>query len=257
MSTFLFDEIIFGPVKSRRLGVSLGVNLLPTDSKNCNYNCIYCECGWSNSKIKNEFLPADLIISKLENYLKSHISNGIEIDAITFAGNGEPTLHPDFLKIINETIKLRNIYLSNAKIVVLTNATNLAKVDVVEGLNKIDMAILKIDTINQQDYEFLNGVDKSYSISKIVDEIILKIKKPIIQTMFLKAKFKDKHFDNTTEESLKRYFSVLEKISPELVMIYSIARDTPMGGLENINIEDLRIIGNKIEKLGFKTLVTA
>ena len=256
MSTFLFDKIIFGQVKSRRFGVSLGVNVLPDDVKYCNYNCVYCECGWSLEG--NDFIlpTVEQISVNLEKYLSSVADGFQKPEVITFAGNGEPTLHPEFLKIINETIRLRDKYLPDVKIVVLSNATQLNNPEIVEALNMVDMPILKIDTIDQEAYELINGPENKIPIAKIVDMITLKIKKPIIQTMFLKADFGDYYYDNTIDESLKDYFEVLKKISPEKVMIYSIARDTPMNGLEGIELPELQKIGDRIQKLGFETLVT-
>ncbi|MDR2009623.1 MAG: radical SAM protein [Bacteroidales bacterium] len=256
MATFLFDKIIFGPVKSRRLGNSLGINILFNNAKYCNYNCVYCECGWSGEHEELFFPTASQVSVELEKYLKSLSSDSIKPDVITFAGNGEPTLNPEFFEIINKTVELRNFYLPDVKIAVLTNATQLNNPEVVEGLNKIDMPILKIDTVDQKEFELINGPVNNITIEKIIDMIILKIRKPIIQTMFLKASFDDYYFDNTTKRSLEKYYEVLKKISPEMVMIYSIARDTPMEGLESINLHKMQEIGEEIEKMGFKTIVT-
>jgi wyosine [tRNA(Phe)-imidazoG37] synthetase (radical SAM superfamily) len=257
MGTFLFDKIIFGPIKSRRLGSSLGVNLLYQNSKLCNYDCVYCECGWSEND-SNDTLPAlENVSEELEKQLQLIKLNNQNIDVITFAGNGEPTLHSEFLEIINETIRLRNKYFAKVKIAVLTNATNLGNPNVVEALNKIDMPILKIDTINQFDYEKLNRpLNTSINIRRIIDQIILKIEKPIIQTMFLKAWFGDYFLDNTNEKSLSEYFNAIKEISPELVMLYSIARDTPMQGLQKIDMQQLQKIGKCINEMGIETLIT-
>ena len=138
MSTFLFDEVVFGPVQSRRLGVSLGINLLPTDCKYCNFNCIYCECGWNaHSKLQKKFLPTRQdIYDALDRKLADMQQTGQLPDAITFAGNGEPTIHPDFAGIIHDTILLQNHYVPHSKISVLTNAAMLHRLDVVDALKK-------------------------------------------------------------------------------------------------------------------------
>lgn len=157
MATFLFDKIVFGPVKSRRLGVSLGINLLPDDSKFCNYNCVYCECGFSDNSIKKTLPKAKEVKAALLSYLQKAGSETEIPDVITFAGNGEPTLHPEFVTIINDTIELRDKFFPHIKIAVLSNATRLDIPGIADALKKIDMPILKIDTMIQEDYEFING----------------------------------------------------------------------------------------------------
>jgi len=256
MSTFLFDKIIFGPVNSRRLGVSLGINLLYQDSKLCNYDCAYCECGWSCDEHNKELPSSEVVIHELEFFFKNPASNSKNLDVITFAGNGEPTLHPEFLRIIDETIRLRDKYVPEVKIAVLTNATTLNNPGIIEGLNKIEMPILKIDTVDQFEYELINRPLNNMGIQKIVDSIILKINNPIIQTMFLKGWFNDHYFDNTSERSINEYLRTIKKISPSLVMIYSIARDTPMKGLERVELSCLEMIGKAINSMGIRTLIT-
>ena len=255
MSTFLFDKIVFGPVKSRRLGKSLGVNILYNNAKFCNFDCIYCECGWS-LKVEDKQLPiVEQVTTALENFLKN-ISKAEMPDVITFAGNGEPTLHPNFDEIIDNAIKIKNTYAPNVKIAVLTNATQLYKQKVVEALKKIDLPILKIDTVIQSDFELINRCNDNVSVSKIVDSIISNFKNPIIQTMFFKVQLDNYLFDNTRTDSLQEYFNTLNKIQPNTVMLYSVDRDTPMQGLEKIDLKHLQLIANEIEKLGFNTTVT-
>ncbi len=256
MSTFLFDKIIFGPVKSRRLGVSLGVNLLPDDSKFCNYNCVYCECGWSDYSEKKSLPKASQVKIALDNFLANIKTDKQIPDVITFAGNGEPTLHPEFIQIINDTIELRDKYFPKIKIAVLTNATRLDKPGISEALKKIEMPILKIDTMIQEDYEFVNQPLGKPKIRNIADSIIKNFENPIIQTMFLKFKTPKGSFDNTTQESLQKYFEVLKEIKPKLVMVYTVSRGTPMQEIEKCSLECLKNIANKIEDLGFETLVT-
>ncbi|MCK9254834.1 MAG: radical SAM protein [Bacteroidales bacterium] len=256
MTTFLFDKIIFGPVKSRRLGVSLGVNLLPDDSKFCNYNCIYCECGWSDFSEKKILPKASEVKLALDNFLKKAKQENNPPDVITFAGNGEPTIHPEFVQIIDDTIELRDKYFPKIKIAVLTNATKLHKPEISTALQKIEMPILKIDTMIQEDYEFINQPKGNPQIRDIADAIIKNFEKPIIQTMFIKANTPERKFDNTTDESLKKYYEVLKEINPSLVMVYSISRATPMQGIEKCSLDCLNKIAGEINELGFETLVT-
>ncbi len=259
MTVFLFNEIIFGPVSSRRLGLSLGVNLLPLHKKYCNFNCVYCECGWTGDN-KSVILPSKKeVLSSLEKYLQEiAINKKPKPDVITFAGNGEPTMHPDFPDIIDETINLKNQFFPEIKIAVLTNATNLDKSAITTALKKIDLPILKLDTFIESDfYRINNPINKNINVKVIVDNICNHFEKPIIQTMFFKAQFDDGYiFDNTNEISLNEYLKALKRISPSLVMIYSVARDTPMQNIFKIDIDKLNEISKKIESIGFKTLVT-
>ncbi len=253
MSTFLFDNIIFGPVKSRRLGNSLGVNLLPVNAKFCSFNCVYCECGWNSKGVKIELPRLGDIVPVMEKYFSE---NKQPLDVITFAGNGEPTINPDFPEIVAETVRLRDKYLPNVKISVLTNASNLGNEKVVSALKMIDEPILKVDTFIQSDFELINQPASGLSIATIVDNIAGNFEHPIIQTMFLRGNINGTFFDNTTDESLRVYFETLKRLNPSQVMVYSIARETPLSGLQLVAPDELENIGVKIRSLGFNVLVT-
>lgn len=253
MATFLFDNIIFGPVKSRRLGNSLGVNLLPVNAKFCSFNCVYCECGWNSKGIKIELPRLGDIVPAMEKYFSE---NKHPLDVITFAGNGEPTINPDFPEIVAETVRLRDKYLPNVKISVLTNASNLGNDKVVAALKMIDEPILKVDTFIQSDFELINQPASGLSIATIVDNIASNFEHPIIQTMFLRGNINGTFFDNTTDESLRVYFETLKRLNPSQVMVYSIARETPLSGLQPVAPDELENIGAKIRSLGFNVLVT-
>jgi wyosine [tRNA(Phe)-imidazoG37] synthetase (radical SAM superfamily) len=259
MGTFLFDKIIFGPVKSRRLGVSLGINLLPGRKKVCNFNCIYCECGWSQS-IDSEggYLPRrSEVYEALASRLQEMKVKNQKPDVITFAGNGEPTLHPDFQGIIDDCIKLRNNFFPEAKIAVLSNSTNITNPSVKDSLLKVDMNILKLDSA----FDLTISIHNQPRVGVKVNELIENIKKfngkLIIQTLFLRGKFKGKIIDNTTTEEVNAWLEALEKIRPSEVMIYTISRDTPEGGfLNKVPLEELKKIAEKVEKLGIHTQVS-
>ena len=253
MATFLFDNIIFGPVKSRRLGNSLGVNLLPVNAKFCSFNCVYCECGWNSKGIKIELPRLGDIVPVMEKYFSE---NKLPLDVITFAGNGEPTINPDFPEIVAETVRLRDKYLPNVKISVLTNASNLGNEKVVSALKMIDEPILKVDTFIQSDFELINQPASGLSIATIVDNIASNFEHPIIQTMFLLGNINGTFFDNTTDDSLRVYFETLKRLNPLQVMVYSIARETPLSGLQPVAPDELENIGAKIRSLGFNVLVT-
>ena len=259
MSTFLFDEIVFGPVQSRRLGVSLGINLLPVDCKYCNFDCIYCECGSNTEYIaKKKKLPArDEIYTALERRLTIMQQSETTPDAITFAGNGEPTIHPDFAGIISDTLSLRNRYAPQSKISVLSNATMLHRQEIVNALKKTDMPILKLDSAVDDTVELLNQPVKKIAVSQQIERLRLFGNQCIVQTMFARGTYRSQTVDNTTPEELDAWERAIIAISPKLVTIYSIARDTPVDTLYKISVETLGNIAKRIEKHGISVQVSS
>jgi wyosine [tRNA(Phe)-imidazoG37] synthetase (radical SAM superfamily) len=258
MATFLFDQIIFGPVKSRRLGVSLGVNLLPTDSKVCSFDCIYCECGWTPKKREQKIvLPSrELVRQKMEEKLTEMIQNDQWPDVITFAGNGEPTLHPEFEGIIEDTILLRDRLTPKARIAVLSNATMLHKPSVIRALLKVEDNIQKLDSAFEETIRRIDCPASNFSLSKVVEKLISFQGKVIIQTLFLRGKHNGEIIDNTSEEELTEWMKLVSEIKPSQVMIYTIDRDTPASGLEKVPLEELRMIADRVHSMGFKVQVS-
>ncbi|MFN8240040.1 MAG: radical SAM protein [Bacteroidales bacterium] len=259
MSTFLFDRIIFGPVKSRRLGVSLGVNLLPAKRKVCNFNCIYCECGWSDyNTIEGGQLPRrEEIASELEARLTEMKVRGDKPDVITFAGNGEPTLHPSFNAIIDDTIRIRNNTFPGARIAVLSNSSAITKPSVREALLRVDMNILKLDSVFDETICNHNQPRLKIDAAELIANLISFNGHLIIQTLFLRGLYKGKLIDNTTPAELEGWLAAIEKIKPSEVMIYTIARDTPVGGeLRKVPLAELDEIAARVRKLGIKTQVS-
>lgn len=257
MATFLFDEIIFGPVSSRRLGASLGINLLPNDRKVCTFNCIYCECGWTEKDVrKMTFHPRKEVRDRLESRLDKMKKNKEPLDTITFAGNGEPTMHPQFDLIIQDTIGIRNRMFPGAKIAVLSNASLLYKPKIFNALKQIDQSILKLDSVFEETVELINQPYEGFDLKRTIDYLIRFNQRSIIQTMFVKGTYKGKTFDNTTEEELVPLLETIEKINPVQVMIYTIARDTPAEGVEKIPYEVLKQIGKRVEDLGISVQIS-
>lgn len=170
MSTVIYPSPIFGPIHSRRLGISLGINLLPADGKFCTFDCIYCECGYNKDHRPKMKLPTREEVSEaLEHRLASMKAEGVAPDVLTFAGNGEPTAHPHFPEIIDDTLALRDKYFPNAKVSVLSNSTFIHKPAVFDALNKIDNNILKLDTV---DIDYIRKVDRptgGYDVSSIIE----------------------------------------------------------------------------------------
>ncbi len=257
MSTILFSDIVFGPIHSRRLGASLGINLLPFDGKLCNFDCIYCECGFNEDFRTRTKLPTRKNVKEaLEDKLTTLRNEGTKLDVITFAGNGEPTLHPEFSGIIDDTIELRNTYCPEAKISVLTNGIGVEKESVFESLQKIENPVLKLDSAFDKTVQLIDRPNSpTYTVANQV-KLYHKFKGNfIMQTMFLKGSFKGQPIDNTTEEEVSAWLELVEELKPREVMIYTIDRETPAKELEKAPLEVLRKIADKVEELGIKTNV--
>ena len=255
--TIIYPSPIFGPIHSRRLGISLGINLLPADGKLCSFDCIYCECGFNADHKPNLPLPThDEVKVALEAKLEEMKEEGKLPDVLTFAGNGEPTMHPNFPEIIADTIDLRNRYAPEAKVSVLSNSTFIHRPAVFEALKKIDNNILKLDTV---DLPFIHLVDRpnsKYDIDSLISNMKKFDGKLIIQTMFLKGEFEGKSVDNTSNEFVEPWIEQLEAIKPEQVMIYTIDRETPADGLKKATKEELDGIGALLEAKGFKVSIS-
>lgn len=257
MATFLFDDIIFGPVKSRRLGASLGINLLPASGKFCNFNCIYCECGWNSGSDQKKRLPSRQVIGdRLEEKLRHIRDLGTPLDRITFAGNGEPTIHPAFPGIIADTIAIRDRIVPGVKIAVLSNASHLDDPDIFEALGKIEMNILKLDSANEQTVKLINQPPPGYSVDRVIAGMIRYHGRFILQTLFVKGEFNGILVDNAGEEEVRDWLEVVKMVRPEMVMIYTIARGTPTPTLHKTKPETLDKIAGQVGKLGFPVQVS-
>ena len=253
MPTVIYPSPIFGPVKSRRLGISLGINLLPNDGKVCTFDCIYCECGFNAEHRPKNALPGREEVAKaLEEKLAAMKANGELPDVLTFAGNGEPTIHPNFGEIIDDTIALRDKYCPAAKVSVLTNATLITRPAVFEALKKVDNNILKLDTI---DNGYIAAVDRptgSYDLEAIIARMKAFGGKAVIQTMFMKGTVDGRSIDNTGDSYVKPWIEAVKEIAPREVMIYTIDRETPMKGLEKATHEELDRIVAMLAQEGIK-----
>ena len=254
--TALYEDIIFGPVRSRRLGISLGVNLLPISSKLCSFDCIYCECGWNGDHIgpRRFNSPAD-VEEQLRATLQRMAAEDALPDVITFAGNGEPTMHPEFEKIIDSTISLRDEYCPLAKVSVLSNATQIHREDVRRALKKVDNNILKLDSAFDPTVELMNKPAGNYSVARTVELLKLFDGDFILQTMFLRGEYNGQHIDNTTEQELAAWLEIVAELKPRQVMVYSLDRDTPCKTLEKVEREQLQAIAQRVEELGISCSV--
>ena len=256
MATFLFDKIIFGPVRSRRLGVSLGVNLLPNDAKICNFDCIYCECGWTTGATSSKLPARTQVRESMQKRFQQMRANDDALDVITFAGNGEPTIHPHFAEIIDDTIALRNEYFPHARIAVLSNSTMLHKPAVVEALKRVDQNILKLDSGFDATIQLLNQPKKPITVGQIVDHLKQFDGNFTLQTLFVRGIYNGQPVDNATPRELECWVEIVNELQPKDVMVYTIARDTPIDTLKKVPQAELESIAERVRALGIPVQVS-
>ncbi len=257
MNGFLFEQIIFGPVRSRRLGISLGVNLLPLNIKHCTFNCLYCECGWTKPKSKQclTFPCREDIKKALEQKLLVMRNKNAMLDTITFAGNGEPTLHQEFSGIMDDAIALRNTHYPKARVAVLSNASLAGEKSIAGALMKADQNILKLDAGTNETFQKINNPRIKISLQKVLENLKQFKGQMIIQSLFVRGTYRGVAFDNTTDAELDAWLKHIDMLRPKLVMIYPIARATPTEDVEKVPMEDLQKIAAKVEALGIATEV--
>lgn len=250
----LFGSIVYGPIRSRRLGVSLGVNLMPITAKLCTFDCVYCECGW-NQPVSHPSLPTR---EEVRIALESQLSIAVEpIDVITFSGNGEPTLHPDFLGIIQDTCALRDQYCPKAKVSVLSNSTQLGRTDVIEALRLCDNRILKLDSAIDATMRLIDKpVNAQLPVKQIVQWLSIFDGDFTLQTCFLRGEYKGQIIDNTTPEELAAWYKMMDYLHPKQVMIYVIDRVTPLETLEKIPAETMEKIAIPLREKGIDVIVS-
>ncbi len=249
MQTVLFHETIFGPIHSRRLGTSLGVNLTPDDGKICSFDCLYCEAGFNaQGPGTTGFSPRQEVARLLEDRLSAMRERGDRLDVITFSGNGEPTLHPDFAGVVDDVISLRDRYYPDAKVSVLTNSTRLGDNAVAAALAKVDNNILKLDSAIDSTVRLLDRPNApGFTVEKVIGQLRQFAGTGIIQTMMLRGQWDGCHIDNTREEEVEALIKAYREIAPREIMLYSIDRPTPARTLEKIQAEELRTIGARIQ----------
>lgn len=253
MSTIIYPSPIYGPVHSRRLGISLGINLMPADGKICTFDCIYCECGYNSDRRTRSHHPSrQQVAEALERQLRKMHDDNQHPDVLTFAGNGEPTSHPDFPSIIDDTIRLRDELCPKAKVSVLSNSTFITKPAIREALMRVDNNILKLDTVNA---DYIRRVDRptqpSYNVDSIIENMKLFEGHIIVQTMFMRGTTDEGlDVDNTSEDFVAPWLEAIKDIRPQEVMIYTIDRETPDSHLLKASHEELDAIKARVETLG-------
>lgn len=249
---FLFEDVIFGPVRSRRLGLSLGINLLPGTFKHCSFNCIYCECGWTpRIRVGPSDFPQR---SEVSQYLRMRLlelaSDAYLPDAITYAGNGEPTLHPEFPGIVEDTLLLRDELAPGARVAVLSNASRIHDPGVFQALMQLDCNIQKLDAGTERLFRLMNQPIQEVNYKELIDNLVRFNGRVIIQSMFLQGTIMGIHVDNTVEEEIKIWLDHLVRIRPSIVMIYSIARAAPVHTLERVSLQELDSISKRVQEAG-------
>lgn len=252
----LFDSIVYGPIRSRRLGVSLGMNLMPTTAKLCTFDCVYCECGW-NQPVSHPVLPTrEQVREALTSRLIALSSN--QLDVITFSGNGEPTLHPEFLGIIEDTCALRDRYCPKAKISVLSNSTQLGRADVVKALRMCDNRILKLDSAINTTMRLIDKpVNENLTVEQVAEWLSLFEGDFTLQTCFLRGEYEGQVIDNTTPEELSAWYTMIEHLRPKQVMIYVIDRATPLQTLSKVPAAEMEAIAAPLREKGIDVIVSA
>ena len=257
----LREETVFGPIKSRRLGSSLGINLLPTRGKICNFDCIYCECGWNADGRDDTVLPtAAQVRSALEDKLSTLMLEGTPVDSITFSGDGEPTLNPEFPRIIEDTLRLRDTFYPAAKVSVLSNSTRAHVPEVFEALRKVDNPIMKIDSPTDALAALINHPAPGYSVARVVEALKRFEGDFVLQTMMLKAKGCPASvipgstgylFDSGAPEVLEPWMDIVRTLRPRLIQLYSIDRPTPASNLEKYSIDEMKSLVGPLLSEGF------
>ena len=254
MQKVLFHSTIFGPIKSRRLGVSLGVNLTPNDGKICSFDCLYCEAGLNAQGTGTTGFPSvEKVSRELKEKLKAMKENGEQLDVITFSGNGEPTLHPRFPEIINKVKEIRDKFYPEAKISVLTNSTRIDRSEIVEALRSIDNPILKLDSAIDSTIKLIDRPNSpDFTAKKVIEWLEGFGPSAIVQTMLLTGEHNGKIIDNTTDEEVEALIKAIEKIKPREVMLYSIDRPTPITTLKSVPREKIEVVAEKLRHKGIK-----
>ena len=244
----LREETVFGPIHSRRLGSSLGINLLPVNGKICSFDCIYCECGWNRDGKDDKRIPsAAEVRSALEDKLSTLMLEGVGIDSITFSGDGEPTLNPEFPRIIEDTLRLRDVFYPDAKVSVLSNATRVHMPEVFEALRKVDNPIMKIDAPTDELVRLIDNPAPGYSLARTIEALRRFEGDFVLQTMFLRSP----DFDSSSPEVLDGWKAIVRDLRPRKIMVYTIDRPTPMQGLEKFSVERMHSLVADLIEEGF------
>ena len=255
MATFLWSDIVFGPIHSRRVGTSLGINLLPVCGKLCTFDCVSCECGdlSSGAPRKDRRMPSlEQVVEAMSSRFAALHAEGVKVDSISFTGNGEPTLHKDFPAIIDKVVELRDKYFPQAVISVFSNSTTLGRPGVFEALMKVDNRIMKVDCSDAATVAAINRPAGQFSLEKVLDDLERFNGDFILQTMFFKGSLDGREIDLTAPELVAGWSDIVRRLHPSKIMAYSLDRDTPVAGLRKVEREELQAITAPLRDEGFE-----
>ena len=248
----LREETVFGPIFSRRLGSSLGINLLPEKGKICNFDCIYCECGWNRDGRDDTVLPtAAKVRDDQERMLVKLQKEGTPVDSITFSGDGEPTLNPEFPQIIDDTLRLRDLYYPQAKVSVLSNATRVHLPEVFAALRKVDNPIMKIDAPTNELVAKINNPAPGYDVQRVIEALKQFGGDFVLQTCMLRSP----DFDSSKPEVVGPMMDIVRQLKPREWMVYTIDRPTPMQGLQKFSPNEMKALVKPVIDEGFKVQI--
>lgn len=246
------EELVFGPIRSRRLGSSLGINVLPEKGKLCNFDCIYCECGWNRDGMGDRKLPtAQMLREALGAKLQECAAGGVGIDSITFSGDGEPTLNPEFPQMVDVTLELRDRFFPECRVAVLSNATMVWKDEVFQALSRVERPIMKIDAPTTALARLINKPWPGYSVEKVVESLKRFNGRFVLQTMFLKSG----DFDSSAPEVLDGWMDIVRMLRPRKIMVYTIDRETPQKGLVKFTAEEMASLVSPLAEEGFDIMI--
>ena len=244
-----FDDIVFGPVFSRRLGSSLGVNILPSKGKFCNFDCVYCECGWNKDGIAERRFPTlEEVRNAFETRMAALAAEGVKVDSITFSGNGEPTMHPEFPQIVDAVLKCRDSYFPDAVVSVLSNAFLVGRPDIAAALKRVDNPILKIDASSDELVRMINRPVGRYRLEDVIEALKAFNGDFILQTMFCRSE----EFDTAAPEALAAWMDIVRVLRPREIMVYTIDRETPDKSLQKYTVEEMTGFVRPLLDEGFK-----
>ncbi|MBO7489261.1 MAG: radical SAM protein [Bacteroidales bacterium] len=248
----LREETVFGPIHSRRLGTSLGINLLPEKGKFCNFDCIYCECGWNRDGRNDKVLPsAEKVRTDLENMLRRLQKEGVKVDSITFSGDGEPTLNPEFPQIIDDTLRLRDTYEPDAKVSILSNATRAHIPEIFAALCRVDNPIMKIDAPTNELVAKINNPAPGYDVQRVIEALKQFNGNFILQWCLLRSP----DFDSSSPEVVGPMLDIIRLLHPREVMAYTIDRPTPAQNLTKVTPDEMRSLLQPLIDEGFQVQI--
>ena len=238
--------ITYGPVQSRRLGLSLGINLLPTEYKLCSFNCLYCQYGWTKKvtfapgeRLKD--LPSvDAVAAALETALAELSRDHRTMDAISICGNGEPTLYPALAEVIVKVKRIRDRYQPRARVAILSNSSTVGDHAVRAALDLLDVKIMKFDAGSEEMFRQLNHPAAPVYMGEIVAGL-KALKKIFLQSCFVQGRV-----TNADPDSVAMWIDKVREIHPLSVQVYTLDREPADKRIEKVSRTTLAWIADAV-----------